>query len=324
MAPMSIRRRRMARTSRASIRAMHARLAILLATTAVGAALTAAPANAARLVGRCGANVCSVDPATKRVTRLTRDGSSAKNADAYTGASVSRNGRRSFFWFGGDPFLARGDFKGRRKAEREGLPGYSAWAPDGTKLLTVESIFFPNICPIGTFSCGSSFTPTVVLRDLSEAKPEVVSQRTVIAGWIGGRIFTDEDPSGDAPQRLCVLKTNRDSACDRPVAEDPNFALYSAAGSPDGRFVAATMVTPQDADKIDLDGRIGLFAAADGSLVRALTRGPGDANPAFSPDGRQVAYNHGRDLYVLRTDGRSSGRGKRVARGVFDVSWASK
>lgn len=306
------------------MRDMYARSAILLATTAVGAALSAAPASAARLVGRCGPNVCSVDPATKRLTRLTRDGSSAKKGDAYTGASVSRSGRRSFFWFGGDPFLARGDFKARRKAEREGLAGYSAFAPDGTKLLTIESIFYPNICPLGTFSCGSSFTPTLVLRDLSEAKPEVVAVHTVIAGWVGGRLFRDEDPSGDAPQRLCVLKVNTESDCDHPVAEDPSFALYSAAGSPNGRLVAATMVTPADADKIDLDGHIGLFAAADGSFVRALTRGPNDANPAFSPDGRQVAYNHGRDLYVVRTDGRDGGRGRKVATGVYDVSWASK
>jgi hypothetical protein len=304
--------------------AMWARIAMVLAAVAASAALSASPAGAARLVGRCGANVCSVDPATKKVTRLTHNGSSAKKGDAYTGASVSRSGRRSFFWFGGDPFLARGDLKARHKAEREGLAGYSAFAPTGTKLLTIESIFYPNICPIGTFSCGSSFTPTLVLRDLSEAKPTVVALHTVIAGWVGNRLFRDEDPDSDAPQRLCVLKKNTDSDCDHPVAEDSSFAIYSAAGSPDGRSVAATMVTPADADKIDLDGHIGLFAAADGSLVRALTRGPNDANPAFSPDGRLVAYNHGRDLYVVRTNGRDGGRGKRVARDVFDVSWASR
>ncbi len=46
----------------------------------------------------------------------------------------------------------------------------------------------------------------------------------------------------------------------------------------------------------------GLFAVRDGRLNQ-LTEDPTDTEPAFSPDGRTIAYVHGGDLYSVRPEG---------------------
>lgn len=46
----------------------------------------------------------------------------------------------------------------------------------------------------------------------------------------------------------------------------------------------------------------GLFAVRDGRLNQ-LTDDPADSEPAFSPDGRTIAYARGGDLYSVRPDG---------------------
>ncbi|HEX3608661.1 MAG TPA: hypothetical protein VHU14_03175 [Solirubrobacterales bacterium] len=46
----------------------------------------------------------------------------------------------------------------------------------------------------------------------------------------------------------------------------------------------------------------GLFAAKDGHLNQ-LTENPADSQPAFSPDGRTIAFARGGDIYSVRADG---------------------
>lgn len=297
---------------------MRARVAIVVVALF---AIVPAHASASRILVTCGPNLCQVDPATKKVKRLTRDGRSGKKAKAYTAASISRSGRRMAFWFGRDLYASRATARGRRKLDTQGLPGQAFVRPDGRSVAFIESRFLPNICPIGVFVCGSSYNPTLVLQDLRAKESKGVATRTVSAGWLGGRLMRDEDPSGPAPQRICVLRDNTDRACERPVAAHPTLELYSPVGSPDGRYVAATMVTPADADRIDLDGRIGLFRSSDAALVRVLTRGPSDTAPAFSPDGRSLAFNRGRDLYVTRVTAREA-RGRRIGRRLLDPTWS--
>ena len=43
---------------------------------------------------------------------------------------------------------------------------------------------------------------------------------------------------------------------------------------------------------------------ADGSGLRKLTRGPAyDGNPAWSPDGRKIAFGRAGEIYVMNADG---------------------
>lgn len=50
------------------------------------------------------------------------------------------------------------------------------------------------------------------------------------------------------------------------------------------------------------DAKGGLFAVRDGRLNQ-LTEDPADAEPAFSPDGRTIAFARGGDVYSVRPDG---------------------
>lgn len=285
------------------------------------AAVLAPAAHGSAITYECGHDLCRIDPAhPSRVVHVTADGT--KKAP-YSSPSVSPSGRRMAFFRGEDLYFASASGKGRRKLKSRGsFPGQAFLGPDGFTVASIESVLLPNVCPIGVFVCGSSYTPYLYLHRVGEKEPTGVARSVVSSGWLGDRLMRDQDPDGDAPQTICVLKANDDSDCDRTVAADPDFALYSPAGSPDGRYVAATKVTPADAEKISLDGRIGLFSAATGALIRDLTRGTGDTAAAFSPDGRLVAFNRGRDLFVVRTDGKDLGKAKLLRRHATNPTWS--
>lgn len=76
---------------------------------ALCALLVCAPAAAASDVTyRCGqdfANLCRIDVATKKVTRLTHDGQ-PETGPRYRDVSVSRSGRRHAFVFGNDLYIS--------------------------------------------------------------------------------------------------------------------------------------------------------------------------------------------------------------------------
>lgn len=72
-------------------------------------------------------------------------------------------------------------------------------------------------------------------------------------------------------------------------------AAASAAGS-SGAVVFSKSSTVEGVAKG------GLFAVRDGRLNQ-LTEDPGDGEPAFSPDGRTIAYARGGDLFSVRPDG---------------------
>jgi tricorn protease-like protein len=72
-------------------------------------------------------------------------------------------------------------------------------------------------------------------------------------------------------------------------------AVASAAPKP-GAVVFSKTST------VDGVAKGGLFAVRDGHLNQ-LTEDPADSEPAFSPDGRTIAYARGGDLYSVRPDG---------------------
>lgn len=57
-----------------------------------------------------------------------------------------------------------------------------------------------------------------------------------------------------------------------------------------------------DGEKFVKEPEGGLFAARNGRL-NTLTDNPADAEPAFSSDGRMIAFVRGGDVYVMRADG---------------------
>lgn len=304
---------------------MRTRLALLsvIASSAVVLGPGTRPAPASSLVFRCGAglaNVCRADPAHPgRVTHLTRDGSPRRHRPSYTWLSASRDGRRLAFNFDNDLYVADGRARHKRKIEPSIFTTFVR--PDGRQIAFTQSQLVPIPCP--TFNCGSTFVPYLYTINPNGTSRNAVAGSTTTVGWLGSRLMREDDPEGGGPQFICVLKSNADRPCGRTVARDPLRDVYDPVGTPDGRYVVATVAPHQsDSSKASkLTGRIGLFATANGQLVRDLTRGPSDDLPTVSPDGKQVAFSRGSSVYVVRTNGRDGGRARRLLSGAGQPVW---
>ena len=122
------------------IRAIAALGLALAAVTALlaGSALPAGSAPAtSHIVYRCGpafSNLCRIDPATRVVTRLTRDGH--PGGPVYAVPSYSLNGKKMTFTFGNDLYVASGDATNRKLLERR--VGTDYISPDGKWVALVK------------------------------------------------------------------------------------------------------------------------------------------------------------------------------------------
>jgi dipeptidyl aminopeptidase/acylaminoacyl peptidase len=66
------------------------------------------------------------------------------------------------------------------------------------------------------------------------------------------------------------------------------------------RVIAKTVKDAEGKETTTTEG--GLYAVRDGRLNQ-LTEDPTDTEPAFSPDGRAIAFVHGGDIFSVRADG---------------------
>lgn len=264
----------------------------------VAALVLPAAAAASRIVYVCGPQLCSVSPdgGGKRV--LTKDGREA--GPRYSSVSASRDGSVLVAQYGDDLHRLNGKGRHRRLLERRGrVPRVS---PSGELVAFIRT---RNFDPTVT----TSDIPFLFLRHLTgSANPIVVARLTEQLGWLGGRLMRDTS-NGSGRGTICLLAVNTAFECARAIAQDETRAVVSPAGSPNGKLVAGVLL--EDGEET---GDIGLFSAADGSLVRELTRGNRDFQPTFAPDGRAVAFARGRAVYTVPVGG---GKARRVAQGRY-------
>jgi hypothetical protein len=280
------------------------------------ALLVAAPGAYARpaIIDVCGSNLCRVDPATGRSKPLTRDGKGGRGP-VYRSPSLSRDGKRLAFTFGNTLYVA--DAKARHRRRLAPTVAIAYMAPDGRQVAYSKSI--NEIIDPGFFPCCHppifGLIPYLFRVPAAGGRPTTVSRSVVTAGWLGGRLMRDDLPSADEPSLICLLASNDDYHCLRPVARDPTRDVSGPAGSPDGRTVAAVAAEHStDPSAVQrFSGAIVLFDAASGAPLRELTHGPDDSNPAFSPDGKRVAFTRGRTIYVVPAAG---GRARKLHRGT--------
>ena len=119
-----------------------------------------------------------------------------------------------------------------------------------------------------------------------------------------GRIAFTFGESGDLhPSQLAVM--NADGKNRRLLPLDH---VYGLSMSPDGRFIAYQGV---DMVTINVDGRPRYRV-----VVRHVRNG---GSPDWSPNGRSIAFERGRDIWVVNLNDR---RQRRIVRNGFSPSWA--
>ena len=164
------------------------------------------------------------------------------------------------------------------------------------------------------------FIPYMFVTRSDGSGREATARSVIDTAWVGGRLLrTTGSSTPPYPRGICLLAANTDFECERDVAQDPVNDLSAPAVSPDGRLLA---VARSPAEQNAGVGPIVLYDIATGQPVRALTTGADDGLPTFSPDGRRIAFNRGRDIYVIAVDG-AAGSERRIVTGGLQPVWVT-
>lgn len=253
--------------------------------------------------------------------QLTRDGK--PGGPTYSWISATRTGRRLAVI---RAFYAQVlDSRGRKLGKplpRSGTALVAQIAPDGRRVVTLEQIGELLPPPPGTID-----PPLLTIRPyMFSTRPDGGDKQTVAravttTAWLGSGLLRSE-VSEDPPfaSGICLLASPLEFPCARDVAVDSQSDLSSAAASPNGRLLAVT-ASPAESEAADPPGRIVLFDTRTAARIRTLTQGPDDTLPSWSPDGKRIAFNRGRSIYVVRANGK--GRPRRIARNAVQPVWVA-
>lgn len=284
----------------------------MVASFAVG---TGSAAAADDLLYRCGPNLCKVHPDGSGKLQLTRNGK--QGGPAYAWVSASRDGSRLGVSFGNDAYIlnARGRRIGKKLPDSGGAVPVVQISPNGRSVATIEPVSqlqYPP--PVGGIIGPPvpTLVPFLFLTDIGSRERTTVARSTVTTAWLGQRLMRSEVAEEEPyEQQVCLLASNTDFPCERLVATDPGRDLWSPAGSPNTRFVAASRAPDDGAG-----GPIAIYSTATGQLVRTLTGGPEDALPSWSRDGKSIAFSRGKSIWTVRASG---GAARRVTKGIQPV-----
>ncbi len=260
------------------------RATVALAAVVGVLAAGAAPAQAV-IVYRCGTtavNLCQVNSNGSGRTQLTSEGS-------YEDVSLDPAGTRMVLDHGSSLYAANGSAQdpvgpisnasSLAKISSDGSTGVDDedYSDLGEGLLVCTfATSGGNISECGFQAQFPSFTPSgeIVASFLDHTTKQFVLSKYAVGATFGG----------EAPPTL---------------VSEPNASVIESAVSPNGQTLAA-VVAPNDETA---SGYIALFSMSSGQLLRRLTNGTTDEDPAWSPDGTQLVFARGDSLYTTSASG---------------------
>lgn len=268
----------------------------------------------------CGPNVCRIDTKTRRSKIVLRRSTDSE----YTAVAASPSGSTLAFVYDGDLFRSGRDGRGRRELDQSGSnPNGLSVSPNGRSVSWFATIQTTQ-CLFNFFTGGCDIVPVTYVnlysQGLSQRESESYGPPSLTAGWLRNDLLAQAEPEEGEADYICVIDDEGD--CTRTLAQDATRAYSSPSTSPDGRYLAVVSepAPPENGD-MDYQGRIEIWNAANGRKIRDLTDGTKDDSPIFSPDGKTVAFNRGKDLLTRSVRG---GKPKLVKRGaeLTGPSWA--
>ena len=277
----------------------------------------AGEAAADQLAFDCGdgfANVCRARPDGTGLQQLTTGGDATRSTDRfYRAPALTRDGRTLAYVFESDVYLRRLGSGPTLHATVQFSPLLIRFRPDGARFAVAELsavIGGTQVCTYNSDLSGTNEGRYCIASGVSSGMDYLPDGRLLMSRRggtaTGGRtVISLLRPEDGGP-----------TGVERNLVDDPAFNLESPSVSPDGRFVAVVQAPLTGGTT----GDVALYDLATGALVRTLTSGGGAAAPAFSPDGRRVAFDRGEAIWVTSATGAPGSERRIVPRGRT-VSW---